>query len=100
MNDDLTPEERRARHRAEWEARIMPVLNAEWQSAAAIAAALGAKAASVHERLNDAFKKGLIERRIVTNRAPAPPSRKRRRQRHIRKLEAQYRLPAAKGQPG
>ena len=99
MNDDLTPEERRARHRAEWEARIMPVLTAEWQSAAAVAAAVGAKASSVHERLNDAFKKGLIERRIVTSRAPAPPSRKRRRQRHIRKLEAQYRLPVENDTP-
>ena len=96
MNDDLTPEERRTRHRAEWEARIMPVMTAEWQTAAAIAVTLGAKASSVHERLNDAFKKGLIERRIVTNRQPAPPSRKRRRQRHIRKLEAQYRLPPEK----
>jgi DNA-binding MarR family transcriptional regulator len=94
MNDDLSPEERRARHRAEWEARLMPIMTAEWQSAAAIAAALGAKVTSVHERLNDAVKKGLIERRIVTNRQPAPPSRKRRRQRHVRKLEAQYRLPA------
>ena len=92
--NDLSPEERRARHRAEWEARILPVMRAEWQSAATIAALLGAKVTSVHERLNDAVKKGLIERRIVTNRQPAPPSRKRRRQRHIRKLEAQYRLPA------
>jgi hypothetical protein len=74
----------------------MPVMRVEWQSAAAIAARLGAKATSVHERLNDAVKKGLVERRIVTSRQPAPPSRKRRRQRHIRKLEAQYRLPPAK----
>ena len=93
MNEDLAPEERRSRHRAEWEARIMTVVRADWQSAAAIAALLGAKVTSVHERLNDAFKKGLVERRIVTNRQPAPPSRKRRRQRHVRKLEAQYRLP-------
>jgi hypothetical protein len=96
MNEELSPEERRARHRAEWEARIMPVMSAEWQSAAAIAALVGANASNVHERLNDAVKKGLIERRIVTNRQPAPPSRKRRRQRHVRKLEAQYRLPPAK----
>ena len=95
MNDDLSPEERRTRHRAEWEARIMPVMRTEWQSAAAIAALLGATAAGVHERLNDAVKKGLIERRIVTNRQAAPPSRKRRRQRHVRRLEAQYRLPPA-----
>lgn len=94
MNEDLSPDERRARHRSEWEARIIPVLGAEWQSAATIAAALGAKAATVHERLNDMLKKGLVERRIVTNRAPAPPTRKRRKQRHVRRLEAQFRLPA------
>jgi DNA-binding MarR family transcriptional regulator len=94
MNEELSPDERRARHRSEWEARIIPALSAEWQSAATIAAALGAKAATVHERLNDMLKKNLVERRIVTNRAPAPPTRKRRRQRHVRRLEAQFRLPA------
>jgi hypothetical protein len=96
MSEDLSPEERRTEHRAAWEARIMPLIKAEWQSVAAIAAALGAKATSVHERLNDAHKKGLVERRIVTSRAPAPPSKKRRRQRHVRRLEAQYRLPPQK----
>jgi DNA-binding MarR family transcriptional regulator len=94
MNEELSPDERRARHRSEWEARIIPALSTEWQSAATIAAALGAKAATVHERLNDMLKKNLVERRIVTNRAPAPPTRKRRRQRHVRRLEAQFRLPA------
>jgi len=93
MNEDLSPDERRSQHRAEWEARIMPVITPEWMSVAAIAAVLGAKASTVHERLNDALKKGLVERRIVTNRQPAPPTKKRRRQRHVRRLEAQFRLP-------
>ena len=50
-----------------WDDRLLPLLNAEWQSADALAARLHAERHTVLARLKDMMRRNLAERRIVQN---------------------------------
>jgi predicted ArsR family transcriptional regulator len=52
-----------------WDARLLPLLTDQWQSADALAARLGAKPFTVLARLKDMLRRNLVERRIVNNTA-------------------------------
>jgi hypothetical protein len=84
---------RRAAFRAGWDARLLPLLSAEWQSSATIAKALGEKPATVLERLRDMLDRQLVERRIV-KAVPSKPTKSGKRPRiHTARFEAHFRLP-------
>ena len=92
--DEAARAAQRAEYRAGWEARILPVLTPVWQSSAEIAATLAASATTVHERLTDLAKRGAVERRIIRV-ADTRPARKNRRHRHMRRLQAEFRIVAS-----
>jgi hypothetical protein len=98
MVDDATPEAqsadpRRAAFQAGWDARILPLLTAEWQSSVAIAKSLGEKPATVLERLKDMLERNLVERKIV-KAVPSKPTKSGKRPRvHTARFEAHFRLP-------
>ena len=91
LADDAARAAQRTEYRAIWEARIARVLTTTWQSSAAIAALLESPPNPVHERLTDLAKRGAIERRIVRV-ADTARVRKNRRHRHMRRLQAEFRL--------
>ena len=93
-DDEASGAERRAAHRAGWDARLLPTLTAEWQSANVIAAALGEPQPRVLERLKDMATRGLIERRIWRVPPAQPARKKKKRPRiHSAQFEAHFRLP-------
>ena len=90
--DVQTSDERRAAFQAGWDARLLPLLTAEWQSSAAIAARLGEKPAGVLERLKDMLGRDLVQRRIV-KAVPSKPTKSGKRPRvHTARFEAHFRL--------
>jgi DNA-binding HxlR family transcriptional regulator len=100
MNADQTPdpsssEARRAAFQAGWDARLLPLLTAEWQPSTALAKTLAVKHATVLERLKDMLERGLVERRVVKVRGSKPTKSGKRPRVHTAKFEAQFRLPAA-----
>jgi predicted ArsR family transcriptional regulator len=83
---------RRAAFRAGWDARLLPLLTAEWQASATIAKALGEKPATVLERLKDMLERELVDRRVV-KAVPSRPTKSGKRPRvHTARFEAQFRL--------
>ena len=83
---------RRAAFQAAWDARLLPLLTAEWQPSAALAKALGEKPATVLERLKDMLDRELVERRVV-KAVPSRPTKTGKRPRiHTARFEAQFRL--------
>ena len=83
---------RRAAFRAMWDARLLPVLTAEWQASATIANILGEKPATVLERLKDMLGRELVDRRVV-KAVPSRPTKSGKRPRiHTARFEAQFRL--------
>jgi hypothetical protein len=54
-----------------WDARLLPLLTDEWQSADALAARLKAPQFTVLARLKDMMRRNLVERRLV--KKPGPP---------------------------
>jgi predicted ArsR family transcriptional regulator len=98
MSADLSPdpsssEARRAAFQAGWDARLLPLLTADWQPSAALAKALGEKRATVLERLKDMAERELVERRVVKVRGSKPTKNGKRPRIHTAKFEAQFRLP-------
>ncbi len=92
-DEELSSEARRAAFQAGWDARLLPVLTDVWQPSAAIAKAVGAKHATVLERLKDMLARGIVERRIV-KAVPSKPTKSGKRPRiHTARFEAQFRLP-------
>jgi len=84
---------RRAAFQAGWDARILPLLTADWQSSVVIAKRLGEKPATVLERLKDMLERGLADRRIV-KAVPSKPTKSGKRPRvHTARFEAHFRLP-------
>jgi hypothetical protein len=100
MHADQPPEpassdERRAAFQAAWDARLLPVLTTAWQPSRAIAIAVGAKHATVLERLKDMLVRGLVVRRVI-KAVPSKPTKSGKRPRvHTARFEAQFRLPPA-----
>jgi hypothetical protein len=93
-----TPEARRAAFQAAWDARLLPLLTAEWQSADAVAERIGEAKPTVLARLKDMTARALAERRIVkfAIKRPPNPNRKKPAKRprvHTARFEAQFRLP-------
>ena len=93
LPDPTSSEARRATFQAGWDARLLPVLTAAWQPSKTVADALGAKHATVLERLKDMLARGLVERRVV-KAVPSKPTKSGKRPRvHTARFEAQFRLP-------
>jgi imidazolonepropionase-like amidohydrolase len=94
-----SPDERRAAFQAGWDARLLPILTAEWQSADALAEQLGASKATVLARLKDMTLRELAERRIVKFTVKRPPTNRKKPAKrprvHTARFEAQFRLPSA-----
>jgi hypothetical protein len=92
--DETAPsaDERRAAFRAGWDTRLLPVLTAEWQSADALALAIGAPKATVLARLKDMSTRGLAERRIVKFTVKKARKSVKRPRVHTARFEAQFRL--------
>jgi len=91
--DEETAQARRAAFVAAWDARLLPLLTAEWQSSSALAKALGEKGATVLARLKDMLDRNLVERRIVKV-VPSKPTKSGKRPRvHTARFEAQFRQP-------
>jgi hypothetical protein len=97
---DATPiaqakDPRRAAFQAGWDARLLPLLTADWQSSLALANALGERPATVLERLKDMLERRLVNRKIV-KAAPSKPTKSGKRPRvHTARFEAHFRLPKA-----
>jgi hypothetical protein len=90
---EQTTDPRRAAFQAGWDARILPLLTAEWQSSVAIAKSLGEKPATVLERLKDMLERNLVDRKIV-KAVPSKPTKSGKRPRvHTARFEAHFRLP-------
>ncbi len=90
-NSPIDP--RRAAFQAGWDARILPLLTADWQSSVALAKTLGEKPATVLERLKDMLDRGLADRKIV-KAVPSKPTKSGKRPRvHTARFEAHFRLP-------
>jgi hypothetical protein len=85
-------EERRAAFRAGWDARLLPVLTADWQSADALATVVGEPKATVLARLKDMSTRGLAERRIVKFTVKKARKSVKRPRVHTARFEAQFRL--------
>lgn len=86
---------RRAAFQAAWDARLFPLLSADWQPSATIARAAGEKPATVLERLKDMLERNLVERRVV-KAVPSKPTKSGKRPRiHTARFEAHFRLPKA-----
>lgn len=84
---------RRAAYQASWDARLLPLLTAEYQSSAALAKLLAEKPATVLERLKDMLDRGLVDRKIV-KAVPSKPTKSGKRPRvHTARFEAHFRLP-------
>jgi hypothetical protein len=89
----LTGDARRAAFQAAWDARLLPLLTAEWQSSVSVAKAIGEKPATVLERLKDMLERNLVERRVV-KAVPSKPTKSGKRPRiHTARFEAHFRLP-------
>ena len=83
---------RRAAFRAGWDARLLPLLTAEWQPSTLIAKTLGEKPSTVLERLKDMLERELVDRRVV-KAVPSRPTKSGKRPRiHTARFEAQFRL--------
>jgi DNA-binding Lrp family transcriptional regulator len=92
--DAASSEARRAAFQAAWDARLLPLLTSAWQPSKVIADALGAKHATVLERLKDMLARNVVERRVVKV-VPSRPTKSGKRPRvHTARFEAQFRLPA------
>jgi DNA-binding Lrp family transcriptional regulator len=92
--DPASSEARRAAFQAAWDARLLPLLTPVWQPSKVLADAVGAKHATVLERLKDMLTRNLIERRVVKV-VPSKPTKSGKRPRvHTARFEAQFRLPA------
>jgi hypothetical protein len=92
FDDAPTGDARRAAFQAAWDARLLPLLSAEWQPSAAIAKAAGEKPATVLERLKDMLERNLVERRVV-KAVPSRPTKSGKRPRiHTARFEAHFRL--------
>jgi hypothetical protein len=84
---------RRAAFQAGWDARLLPLLTAQWQSSVVIAKAVGEKPATVLERLKDMLDREIVERRVV-KAVPSKPTKSGKRPRiHTARFEAHFRLP-------
>jgi hypothetical protein len=84
---------RRAAFQAGWDARLLPLLTAQWQSSIVIAKAVGEKPATVLERLKDMLEREIVERRVV-KAVPSKPTKSGKRPRiHTARFEAHFRLP-------
>jgi hypothetical protein len=84
---------RRAAFQAGWDARLFPLLTAEWQPSVSIAKAAGEKPATVLERLKDMLDRNLVERRVV-KAVPSKPTKPGKRPRiHTARFDAHFRLP-------
>jgi hypothetical protein len=98
VNADKSPDApasdaRRAAFQAGWDARLLPLLTAEWQSSVALAKQLGEKPATVLERLKDMLERNLVDRRVV-KAVPSKPTKSGKRPRiHTARFEAHFRLP-------
>jgi hypothetical protein len=74
---------RRAETRRAWDARLRTALTFEWQSSKQIATTLNATHGTVLERLKDMMRRGLVERKLVRERAaPRLDGLKAQRARH------------------
>jgi hypothetical protein len=89
---DPSPEERRAAFRAAWDARLLPLLTAEWQSADALAEGVGESKATVLARLKDMAARNVAERRIVKFTVKKARKSVKRPRVHTARFEAQFRL--------
>jgi hypothetical protein len=95
---EATPEARRAAFQAAWDARLLPLLTLEWQSADAVAESIGESKPTVLARLKDMTSRSLAERRIVKFAIKRPPNPNRKKPAkwprvHTARFEAQFRLP-------
>ncbi len=66
MNDDADRSSS-----AGWDAKLLPLLTDDWQSADALAARLKAPQFTVLARLKDLMRRNLAERRLVKKPGPA-----------------------------
>jgi hypothetical protein len=90
--DTPSPAERRAAFRAGWDARLLPMLSLEWQSADELAERIGEAQPTVLARLKDMSVRQLAEHRVVKyNPKKRKPGAKRPRV-HTARFEAQFRL--------
>jgi hypothetical protein len=90
---------RRAAFQAAWDARLLPLLSANWQSSVALATSLGEKPATVLERLKDMLERNLVDRKIV-KAVPSKPTKSGKRPRvHTARFEAHFRLPKTGSPP-
>ena len=98
LDSTTSPEERRAAFQAGWDARLLPFLTPDWQSADALAEKAGAPKATVLARLKDMAVRNVAERRIVKFTVKKPPTNRKKPAKrprvHTARFEAQFRLPA------
>ncbi len=87
----LSPDERRAAFRAGWDLRLLPLLTNDWQSADALAEAIGEPKATVLARLKDMSTRALAERRIVKFTVKKARKSVKRPRVHTARFEAQFR---------
>ncbi len=71
-----------------WDAKLLPLLTDDWQSADALAARLKAPQFTVLARLKDLMRRNLIERRLVKKPGPAP---KRPDGKRVQPMQAEFR---------
>ncbi len=90
--DEPSADARRAAFRAAWDARLLPLLSAEWQSADAVAEAIGEAKPTVLARLKDMSARNLAERRIVKFTVKKTRKSVKRPRVHTARFEAQFRL--------
>lgn len=93
--EDATEDARRTDFLAGWDARLLPVLTDEWQSADAIALKLGAKQPTVLARLKDMMRRNLAERRIVEKPRPVVVTKRKKSKRRMNVYSAEFRRPRA-----